>query len=328
MSPSKKLIITTGDIDGVGLEVSAKALREIGSKPGLNYFLYISKKTNKKYFLQNINLLLENFNLLFFSTLSEALLSCHQIVTKKATLYIIESDLHPAQWVEEASLACINKLASGLVTAPLSKPAIMDSGLKDLGHTDILKRLCKVKTANMAFVGSHFNVVLASDHIPVANIEKSLTKNTLSTAIKNADSLRKMLPKPLSKRPIAILGLNPHAGDKKLIGLFENKILSPMITNFRKKGFHLSNPLVPDVAFQPQNQGKYSVYISMYHDQGLIPFKMAHGFAGAHLTLGLPIWRTSVDHGTAKDIFGLSIANPTSMIEAIQWSIRLTKEVL
>jgi len=121
------------------------------------------------------------------------------------------------------------------------------------------------------------------------------------------------------------LGLNPHAGDSGLIGSFDDLVLKPILDRLRQEGFLIEGPLVPDVAFLKTNWKKYLAYVACYHDQGLIPFKMIHGFeSGVHLTLGLPFIRTSVDHGTAKDLFDLDHADDRSMREAIKAALELT----
>jgi 4-hydroxy-L-threonine phosphate dehydrogenase PdxA len=126
------------------------------------------------------------------------------------------------------------------------------------------------------------------------------------------------------RKPIGILGLNPHAGDSGLIGQEEKLVIQPAVEKLKKNGFLVEGPLSPDAAFFPPSWKRYCFYVATYHDQGLIPFKLAHQHSGAHLTLGLPIWRTSVDHGTAKDIYGKNLANPQSMVDAIKWSILLS----
>lgn len=327
MSRLKKLVITTGDSDGIGFEVAAKALYKIGPIKNIRFFLFISDSHNSQNCDRYTKILLKKFNLLYFNSLESALSFEDQSSSGFRNLFIISSSVNPAIWVEIAARFCLKGLISGLVTGPLSKPGIKKSGLNDLGHTDILKRVCKTKNAYMAFLGNQFNVVLACGHVPISKIEKTLSRNTLNQVFINANLLQQYLLGSKINNPIAAVGLNPHAGDRGLIGRFEQNRLLPAIRSLRDRGIKISDPLVPDVAFQAANTKKFSVYVSMYHDQGLIPFKMAHGFAGAHLTLGLPIWRTSVDHGTAKDLFGLNKANPASMIEAIRWSMKLTKPV-
>ena len=166
----------------------------------------------------------------------------------------------------------------------------------------------------MAFIGKDFNVLLATDHISFSKIEFTLTKKQINSAVKSAKSLKFLLN---SKKDIAVLGLNPHAGESRLMGTFESKMLAQM-----PRGFF--GPLVPDAAFLQKNWSRFSLFVCMYHDQGLIPFKMHHGQdSGVHITMGLPFIRTSVDHGTAFDIYNKNIANPNSMLDAIHLNLKL-----
>ncbi|MCB0363235.1 MAG: 4-hydroxythreonine-4-phosphate dehydrogenase PdxA, partial [Bdellovibrionales bacterium] len=142
-----------------------------------------------------------------------------------------------------------------------------------------------------------------------------------------ASRLRKLLKPSLREKPIALVGLNPHAGEDSLIGNEEEKIFLTALKEADRNKIAVEGPLVPDAAFSPENWSRYSVFVCPYHDQGLIPFKMIHGQkSGVHITMGLPFVRTSVDHGTAKNIFGKNRANPNSMVEALKWAIMLAKQ--
>lgn len=311
MSSFKKIAITTGDIDGIGLEVTIKALKKIGPQTNTQFVLFRS--------LQSPTFQLKQFERTQVLSLEEAL---RIKPAKKQLIEVVRAD-SPALWVEDAAKACFHKKLDSMVTAPLSKQEIQKAGFSDIGHTDILKRVCQEKTAFMTFVGPKFNVLLISGHIPVQNVEKFLSGELIEKALKAASEARRFLPASQSKKPLAVLGLNPHAGDKGIIGGFDEYVLKPLL-KAKAKTYRAEGPLVPDVAFLPENWKKYSIFLAQYHDQGLIPFKMIHGFdAGVHLTLGLPIKRSSVDHGTAKDLFGKNEANPGSMIEALRWGIRL-----
>lgn len=311
MSSFKRIAITTGDIDGIGLEVTVKALQKIGPQANSQFLVYRS--------IDSTHFRLPKFERVQVLDLQEAL----AIKTKKNQLIEIVRGDSPALWVEEVASACLLKQLDSMVTAPLSKQEVQRAGLSDIGHTDILKRVSGSKTAFMTFMGPKFNVLLVSGHLPVQSVERALSPELIEKALQAADQARRLLSKSQSKKPLAILGLNPHAGDQGLIGSFDERVLKPLLKSVGKK-IALVGPLVPDVAFLPENWNKYSVYVAQYHDQGLIPFKMIHGFdAGVHLTLGLPIRRSSVDHGTAKDLFGKNKANPGSMIEAIKWGVRL-----
>lgn len=311
MSALKRIVITTGDVDGIGLEVTVKALQKLGPQKNSQFIVYRSADAPTFH--------LSRFKRIQVLDLPDALSLSPQ---KNQLIEIVRRD-SPAKWVEESASACFLRQADSLVTAPLSKQEVQSAGFSDIGHTDILKRVTGSKTAFMAFMGPKFNVLLITGHIPLKKVEATLSAELLEQAVKAAMQLRTLLGATQARKPLAVVGTNPHAGDQGLIGSIDRLLVSPFIKHKSKK-IPIVGPLVPDVAFLPDNWKKYSVYLAQYHDQGLIPFKMIHGFdAGVHLTLGLPIRRSSVDHGTAKDLFGKNKANPGSMIEAIKWGVRL-----
>ncbi len=177
----------------------------------------------------------------------------------------------------------------------------------------------------MGFLGAKFCVVLATGHEPLSAATSNFSATTLKNALHAANSLRLTLPNSRAQRPLAVVGMNPHAGEGGLLGR-EEGWMSAVIKNLEPELGEIAGPLVPDAAFMPFNWKTYSVYLCPYHDQGLIPFKMVHGFkGGVHLTLGLPFVRTSVDHGTAKELFGKNKAEFGSMKDAILTAIRLCK---
>ncbi|MGE3758312.1 MAG: 4-hydroxythreonine-4-phosphate dehydrogenase PdxA, partial [Pseudobdellovibrionaceae bacterium] len=173
-------------------------------------------------------------------------------------------------------------------------------------------------------IGSKFSVVLATGHQPTKKAIENLDSKVLTSAIKAALELRSLLPKEKKNLPVGVLGVNPHAGESGLLGSEEDELIKPVIDAFRTEKSAVEGPLVPDAAFLPKMWKKYSVYVAAYHDQGLIPFKTVHQHqSGVHISMGLPFVRTSVDHGTAKDIFGRNIADYRSMLESIEWCIKL-----
>lgn len=302
----KKIAITTGDLDGVGLEVTLKALAKVRKNSTIHYFIYLGTKTPKH-----------------LQALERKVINRH-----KNCLHLIRNSRSPAQWVEEAAKKCFSGEFQSLVTGPLSKETIINSGLSDIGHTDILKRITGSKNLHMGFVGEHFNVILATGHIALKNVSQHLTASALASAYASAKMLTAYLSPALAKKPMCLVGLNPHAGENGLLGdeelktysTFKNASVQPT------RSESIVGPLAPDTAFVKSNWSKFSVYICAYHDQGLIPFKMIHGFkSGVHITLGLPFLRTSVDHGTAKDIFGKNQADPGSMYHAILLATKHSK---
>lgn len=299
--------ITTGDTDGVGLEVTLKSLINLKNELLVDYDFLIWVHPEQINHIRSC--FQKDFALLNFSEINFS----HSL---PAQFTFLTDDASPALWFEKASLSCLNKNGAGIITAPLSKQETQKLGKDDLGHTDILKRICKIDLLFMAFIGSYFNTVLYSDHIPVKNIElhKERFKYFLDLAL--------LLNSKFSDYDFKILGLNPHAGDQGLIGK-EDLLIQEWI-----KEWNMSQALGPvpaDSAFCDYQNQNPATYASLYHDQGLIPFKMAHGFSGYHTTLGLPFIRTSVDHGTAKELFGKDKADYTSMTDAILGAIKIHK---
>lgn len=314
----KRIAITTGDWDGVGSEVAAKALLQLGPKRNVQFILWRSPKCPKSH----LALLDKKFERHTYSDLSSAL---RDTSTKSRTLVDICSLQPEPFWVLEAALACKNRLVDGLVTGPLDKNTIVESGLPDLGHTALLARVTSSKQLFMTFLGREFSLLLLTGHLPLHEVAPKLSKSLISAGLVAALNLRQRLPGPAKRRPVGLVGLNPHAGESGLIGSEEQKLFIPVVKSMQLQGLGVAGPLVPDVAYTPASRQRYSILVSPYHDQGLIPFKMIHGYdEGTHLTWGLPIVRTSVDHGTAKDIFNRNQAKPGSMREALLWAIRLT----
>lgn len=314
MASKLRIIVTTGDVDGIGWEVTAKALHALGPKVGVQFIYFRHARHLRVPPLQPSR----RFKVCVVTSLEEVLSKPFD-----ARVAIEVRSAHPPPlWVEEAAQGCLRGEFQALVTAPLSKTSIVAAGLKDIGHTEILARISGKRDLFMGFLGHKFSVVLMTGHQALRVALTQVTPERLGDALDAAEQLRRLLPKKLRPLPIALVGLNPHAGEEGLIGNEETWMRTAIVG---KKG--VVGPLVPDAAFQSANWRRYSVYVCPYHDQGLIPFKMVHGFkGGVHLTLGLPFVRTSVDHGTAKDLFAKGRAEFGSMKEALQVAIRLAKE--
>ena len=314
-----RVLITTGDTDGIGWEVTAKALAAIGPKAGVQFTLYRHVQSPA---VRPLDILLKKK---FKTEVVTSLLGAMAAPFNPKVLLEVRSPRSPAQWIEEAAVACLQDSFQALVTAPLSKTAIADAGMKEIGHTEILARVSGHHDLFMGFLGSKFSVVLATGHRSLARAVTEVNPVRLTHAIQAAGQLRAILPATQAALPLALVGINPHAGESGLIG--KEEIWFSKLVRDLQPSLDIDGPLVPDSAFLPANWKRYSVYICPYHDQGLIPFKMIHGFdSGVHLTLGLPFVRTSVDHGTAKDLFGKNKAKHGSMKDALSAAIRLSKE--
>ena len=228
-----------------------------------------------------------------------------------------------AEWIRMAVLACRAGCLDAMVTAPISKEGFHKAGVDYPGHTEMLAELCGVKRFAMMLFGGALRITLATRHIPLAAVSKKLTNAAvLDTILITGEALPWLGSR---KQRIAVCGLNPHAGDGGKIGREEITVIGPAIRAAKKKGFDVAGPVPADVVFHQAINGKYDAIISMYHDQGLGPLKMLSFDSGVNVTLGLPIVRTSPDHGTAFDIAGKGVANPASMIEAIKWAVQLAR---
>lgn len=318
----KRTAITSGDPDGIGFEVSAKALTQKPlsiKKTGTLFFLFRHHsqiKKQKKYF----DLLDRHCSRLTFHSLKDALAFVSSLKNQSLIQDNVLIDLaltsSSAEWVLEAAKACKSGELSSLITGPISKKSTQILPKSPVGHTGIFRQLFPKKPMNMAFVGKYFNVLLATDHIALSDVEKSLLSGNFKSTLENAVLLRKLLR---SNKKIGVLGLNPHAGEKGILGSAEKALFN----NLDNKVF--DGPLVPDAAFLKKNWSRYCFFVCLYHDQGLIPFKSHHGQdSGVHITVGLPFVRTSVDHGTATELFNKNLANPNSMRDAIELNLKLT----
>jgi 4-hydroxythreonine-4-phosphate dehydrogenase len=209
----------------------------------------------------------------------------------------------------------------GIATAPVNKRAFAEAGLPWKGHTDLLGHLTGAAHVAMMFWSEPLKVVLATVHVPLASVPTALTREVIDNTI--ALTARELPRFGIVNPRIAVAGLNPHAGEDGLMGSEEQHVLRPAIEAARASGVDVSGPFPGDTVFVRAVAGEFDAVIACYHDQGLIPVKvMAFGHA-VNVTLGLPIVRTSVDHGTAFDIAGRNVANPSSMIEAVLLAARL-----
>jgi 4-hydroxythreonine-4-phosphate dehydrogenase len=202
-----------------------------------------------------------------------------------------------------------------IATAPINKEALALAGLPWRGHTDMLAALTNTRDVAMMFHSRTLMVVLATIHIPISQVPAALTEESLGTIIRlTAGAMPKF---GVAKPRIALAGLNPHAGEHGVIGHEEERVLVPAVAAARAAGIEITGPWPGDTIFTRAVRGEFDVVIACYHDQGLIPVKLIAFGEAVNVTLGLPIIRTSVDHGTAFDIAGKGVANPESLIHAV-----------
>jgi len=213
--------------------------------------------------------------------------------------------------------------AGALVTAPVSKHALHLAGINTPGQTELLQRLTRSPSVAMMLVSGSLRVGLVTIHTPVRNIARELTAGLLGERVTVIHRALRTDWRIRSPR-IAVLALNPHAGEQGDIGNEEQRVIIPVTAALRKKGMRLEGPFPADAFFARYTPGSYDAVIAMYHDQGLIPLKMTARGHAVNVSAGLPIVRTSPDHGTAFDIAGRSIADPASMIAAICTAVTLS----
>ncbi|HEV2696170.1 MAG TPA: 4-hydroxythreonine-4-phosphate dehydrogenase PdxA, partial [Verrucomicrobiae bacterium] len=220
-------------------------------------------------------------------------------------------------YIEHAINAALAGKIEGVVTAPIHKEALQLAGVKFPGHTEIFTALTNAKRSCMMLYSDKLTVSMATTHIGYHEVPKKLSVERVLNVIElTAGTMRWML----GREPhIGVCGLNPHAGEHGLFGRREEeKFVEPAIKLARKKKLHVTGPLVPDAVFTTGQRKKYDAIVTLYHDQGHIPFKMLAFDTGVNITLGLPIVRTSVDHGTAFDIAWQGKADATSLFSAIE----------
>jgi 4-hydroxythreonine-4-phosphate dehydrogenase len=209
-----------------------------------------------------------------------------------------------------------------IATAPINKEAFAAAGLPWRGHTDLLAHLTWARRVAMMFYAESLRVVLATVHIALAEVPKALTREVLEGTIALAS---RELPRFGFMKPrLALAGLNPHAGEHGVIGREDGDVLAPAVSACRARGIDVAGPFPADTIFVRAMRGEFDAVIACYHDQGLIPIKLVAFGQAVNVTLGLPIVRTSVDHGTAFDIAGRGVADPSSLIEAITLAARLS----
>jgi 4-hydroxythreonine-4-phosphate dehydrogenase len=211
-----------------------------------------------------------------------------------------------------------------LVTGPVSKQGLHLAGLHDPGQTEFLARRTMTRGFAMMLAAGSLRVVLATRHMPLSRVSQALTVGRVKTAISLAHtSLIEMFG--IGRPRIGVCALNPHAGEGGLFGRREQAVIRPAIAELLDRGMNIQGPLPADTLFSPAIRRRFDVIVAMYHDQGLIPIKMSGFGRAVNITLGLPIIRTSPDHGTAADIAGKGQANPESMIRAVRMAARLAR---
>jgi 4-hydroxythreonine-4-phosphate dehydrogenase len=329
-SKTRTIAIALGDPAGIGPEVTLKAVAaELGGDD--TRYLLIGDEPLLRTVNEQLGLRLDFVP----SAKAAATDRIHIINPLPATLprasrlapHASETAQAALAWLKHGAELCLSGQADALVTAPVNKESIIRSGEKDfVGQTELLSALAKTDRTAMMLLGCDdrerwLRVALATTHVPIARVAQSLTREKIELAIELAANACRDLGLPRAR--VAVCGLNPHAGEGGKIGNEEISTITPAVEAARARGLDAVGPLAADTLFHYAFRGDYDAVVAMYHDQGLVPLKMIGFESGVNWTLGLPFIRTSPDHGTAYDIAGKGIANPSSMIAAIRMAKKL-----
>ena len=210
-----------------------------------------------------------------------------------------------------------------MTTAPINKLAFAQAGLKWKGHTDLLAHLCGTDHVAMMFHSPRLKVVLVTVHVPLREVSSLLTPALVDRTIALTEDA--MLRFGVASPKLALAGLNPHAGEGGVIGEEDDRVLAPAVERARARGIEIAGPIPGDTVFVRASRGEFDCVIACYHDQGLIPVKLLAFGSAVNVTIGLPIIRTSVDHGTAFDIAGNGVADAGSMIAAVKLAAEMAE---
>jgi 4-hydroxythreonine-4-phosphate dehydrogenase len=316
--------ITVGDLNGVGLEVALKTIADKRIYHHCTPVIYGSPKvvSYHKNIVENSTLDHSDDRLLKDRI---QIVSCWNDVVSIALGQINEEGGKYAMLSLEKA---VEDLRAGkldaIVTSPIHKKAIQLAGYGYVGHTEYLRQLWPDTNALMLLVGENMRVGLITEHVPIKDVANKITKELVISKI-NTMHQSLMVDFGIEKPAIAVLGLNPHAGDEGLIGKEEENIIRPAIVESKKSGMIVMGPFPADGFFGSGKYRKFDGVLAMYHDQGLAPFKALSFGSGVNYTAGLPIVRTSPDHGTAFDIAGKNEANPESFRKALFLAIDIVR---
>jgi 4-hydroxythreonine-4-phosphate dehydrogenase len=318
--------ITMGDINGIGPEVVIKALSDNRLLTFITPVIYGSSRV-LSFYKKQLNI--EEFNYNQVRVKGQLLPKSVNVVN----CWEEAIEINPGQASKDTGRAallslkkCVEELKEGfldgMVTAPIDKNTIYSTDFPFKGHTEYFTKEFNATETLMLMVGENLKVGLVTDHVSIAQVSNLVTKERLELKVRLLEmSLRKDFG--ILKPKIALLGLNPHAGDGGLLGMEEIQVIKPVMEELKAKGKLIFGPYPADGFFGSGEHTKFDGVLAMYHDQGLIPFKYIAFSNGVNFTGGLPIVRTSPDHGTAYSIAGKNIADESSMRQAIYLAVEI-----
>ncbi len=320
-----KIGISMGDPSGIGPEIIVKALEDRQVKDSCDPII-IGDKGIIDYVLHQLNINIKTITT-HCGPRSEnevevmGLTSLENLEKGRVSK---EAGHASGLYIEEGVKLALKGEVDAIVTAPINKEAFNKGGFPYPGHTEFLAELTSTDNYAMMLMGESLKVILLTTHCPLMDVSRNLSiKDTLRILALSSDTLKNYFS--IENPRLALASLNPHAGEGGLFGKEEEEILLPAAREARERGINVTDPMPSDTLFFSAVRGAYDAVICPYHDQGLIPLKLLHFEDGVNVTLGLPVIRTSPDHGTAFDIAGKGVANPDSMKAAILTAVRMAK---
>lgn len=312
--PARPVAITMGDPAGIGPEVVLKALAD-PTIAALAQYVIVGDRRILHATAPTIGMSPDDVSRLSIHHVDA--LHDHAVVTGQLDAVCGQAAI---AYVDEATQLCLRGEAAAMVTAPINKEAVALSGRAFSGHTELIAELCGVSDSRMMLANPRLSVVHVSTHIALRDACEVTIPRIVRTIALGHEALR-WLGKEAPR--IAVCGLNPHAGEHGLFGREEEQVVMPAIDAARANGIPCEGPFAPDTIFIEAWAGRWDLVVVMYHDQGHIPMKLLDFANTVNVTLGIPIVRTSVDHGTAFNIAGRGIADPTSIKAALRLAARM-----
>lgn len=323
--------ITLGDLNGIGPEVTIKALQDNRLLSLITPVIYGSTRV-LSFYKKLLNI--EEFNYGHIKGHGQYIPKTINVVNCWDEVIEItpgkaSKNSGKAAWLalKQATLDLKEGLLDALVTAPIDKQTIHSEEFPFTGHTEFLANFFSTTDYLMIMVSESLRIGLVTEHIPVKDVAQQITINLVDTKLKILEQTLK-IDFGINKPKIAVLGLNPHAGDNGLIGSEDEKVLKPLVQEWKSKGKLVSGPFPADGFFAAGTHSKFDAVLAMYHDQGLLPFKLLAFESGVNYTAGLPVIRTSPDHGTAYSIAGKNLAHEGSIRQAIYTAMDIVKTKL
>lgn len=309
-----ELICSLGDPNGIGPEVLLKALQQFAGEREAGRITLVGPETYLRDLSAFLGLPFPPPGVLIHD------LGTYPFPPPWGAVTAAAGDVAANSLIEAVRLAR-SAPAAALVTPPVSKEALHLAGHRYPGQTEFLGSFFPGSRPKMAFFSDPLKVILVTTHLPLRTVPEVLTAEAVFEATRD---LREALLHLLGREPvIGVSGLNPHASENGLFGSEEATVLTPAVEQARRAGWRVEGPLPADTAFLRAHRGRFDGLVALYHDQALIPVKLLAFERAVNVTLGLPLLRTSPDHGTAFDIAGRGLAEPSSMLEALRWAVRL-----